>query len=67
MAAMMRTERSTVECHCVWSPLECVIRASVTGARSVTGFIAASISRVSAQVEQGIRAATRVPTTSRRC
>ena len=44
---MIRTDASSSWLPWVWSPLEWVIKASVIGARSVMGFIAVSISRVS--------------------
>ena len=46
LAAITRTEASSSWLPWVWSPLEWVISASVIGARSVMGAIAASISRV---------------------
>ena len=48
-AAMIRTDASSSWLPWVWSPLEWVMSASVIGAPSVIGFIAASISRVSAR------------------
>nr|WP_318546742.1 hypothetical protein [Mycobacterium lepraemurium] len=46
---MMRTAGSSSWLPCVWSPLECVITASVIGADAVIGRMAVSISRVNAR------------------
>ncbi len=46
---MIRTEGSSSWLPCVWSPLECVITASVIGADAVSGRIPVSISRVNAR------------------